>query len=227
MEKPNITEHKEKQFAVGLSFYKLTWCFILVSILGTYYEEIITLFKHGVWENRSAVILGPFNPLYGTASVVAILLFSRMRNPIKVILYGALFGGLFEYGANWAQEYFTGSVSWNYTDLMFNINGRTTVIYSLFWGFLIYILVIVCYPYVSRWIESVPYKPGVIVTNVFIVFLTINMLVTYSMLIRQGMREKGIEAYTPIGEYYDEIFTDEYIAELFPNMHLQEGEEDE
>lgn len=227
MEKHNTIDDSKKTFAVGLSFYKLVWCFIIVSVLGTYYEQVITLFKHGVWENRSAVIIGPFNPLYGTAYVIAILLFSKLKNPVKVILLGALFGGLFEYGANWAQEYFTGSVSWDYSDLFLNINGRTTIIYSLFWGTLIYFSVTICYQYISKWIEKMPFRFGIIVTNLLIVFLVLNMLVTYSMLIRQGMRAKGIEPYTPIGEYYDEVFTDEYIAELFPNMGLQVGENNE
>ena len=110
----------DEPFAFGMSFYKLVWCFIIGSVFGTWYEEIITFFKYGVWENRSAVIIGPFNPLYGTAYVIAILLFYKMKNPIKVLILGAIFGGAFEYGANWAQEYFTGSVSWNYNDLILN-----------------------------------------------------------------------------------------------------------
>lgn len=222
-----IENNPEKTFAEGLSFYKLTWCFIAASVLMTYYEEILTYFKDGVWENRSAVIIGPFNPLYGTAYVIVVILFSKMKNPIKVILFGAIFGGLFEYAANWAQEFFTGSVSWDYHHLFLNINGRTTVIYSLFWGILTFMLVTILYPYFSRWIERMPYRFGKITTNLLIVFLVINMLVTYSMLIRQGMRTKGIEPYTPIGEIYDKVFTDEYIADLFPNMILQEGEQDE
>ncbi len=227
MKKKNEMSNTNRIFAEGKSFYKMVWCFIFASVLGTFYEEVLTFFKHGVWENRSAVIIGPFNPLYGTAYVIAVLLFSKVRNPIKIILFGALFGGVFEYLANWAQEFFTGSTSWNYQNLLLNINGRTTVIYALFWGGLIYLLVTLFYPHLSKWIESIPFRFGRIVTNVVIVFLVINMLVTYSMLIRQGMRVKGIEPYTPIGEYYDKVFTDEFIAELFPNMVLKEGEEDD
>ena len=214
-------------FAFGLSFYKLVWCFIFGSVFGTLYEEIITFFKYGVWENRSSVIIGPFNPLYGTAFIFAILLFHHVKNPLKVLFFGAIFGGAFEYGANWAQEFFTGSVSWDYNDLLLNINGRTSVIYALFWGLLIVLGVKIFYPYFSRLIEKIPYKVGVVLTRVLIIFLTLNMLITYTMLIRQGLRAKGIEPYTPIGVIYDEVFTDEYIKELFPNMELQEDDEDE
>jgi len=222
----NKTEINEP-FAYGMSFYKLVWCFSLGSIFGTWYEEIITFFKFGVWENRSAVIIGPFNPLYGTAYVIALLLFFRIKKPIIVIFLASIFGGAFEYAANWAQEYFTGSVSWDYSELFLNINGRTSIIYSLFWGVLIFFLVKIIYPYLSKKIEKIPHRFGVIFTRIFIVFITLNMFVTYSMLIRQGMRAKDIEPFTPLGELYDEIFSDEYIAELFPNMMLQRGDEDE
>jgi len=214
-------------FAVGLSFYKIVWCFIIGSVIGTLYEEIITFIRLGVWENRSAVILGPFNPLYGTAFIIAILLFHNVKNPLKVLFFGAIFGGAFEYSANWAQEFFTGSVSWNYYNLFLNINGRTTVIYALFWGLFILIGVKIFFPFISLLIEKIPFKVGVVLTRFLIVFLSLNMLITYTMLIRQGLRAKGIEPYTPIGKIYDEVFTDEYIQELFPNMVLQEGDEDE
>ncbi len=214
-------------FASGLSFYKLVWCFIIGSIIGTLYEEILTFFKHGVWENRSSVIIGPFNPLYGVGFVVAILLFHNVKNPIKLLLLGAFFGGAFEYAASWAQEFFTGSISWNYNNLPLNINGRTTVLYSLFWGLFILGAIKILYPFLSKWIERIPYSLGVKITRVFIIFLSLNMFVSYSMLIRQGARAKGIEPYTPLGEFYDRVFTDEYIADLFPNMVPIKGDDNE
>ena len=223
----NTIKEKQNVFAEGLSFYKITWCFIIASIFGTYYEEILTYFKHGVLENRSAVIIGPFNPLYGTAYIIAIFLFVRFKNPFKVIFLGAIFGGSFEYLSSIAQEYFTGSVSWNYENLLLDINGRTTIPLSLLWGSLVYIFVTLLYPHFSKAIEKIPYRFGIIFTNIFIVFITLNMFVTYSMLIRQGLRVKGVEPYTFLGEIYDEVFTDEYIQELFPNMVLKESDEDD
>jgi len=217
----------DEPFAAGISFYKLVWCFIIGSVIGTLYEEIIEFSRYGVWENRSSVIIGPFNPLYGTAIVLAILFFHNIKNPIKMLILGGLFGATFEYAASWAQEFFTGSKSWDYSHLFLNINGRTSVIYAFYWGLLILFLVDIVYPYLSKWIEKIPYRVGVIITRLLIVFLSLNMFVTYSMLIRQGMRAKGIEPYTPLGELYDDVFTDEVIKEMFPNMVLQEDDEDD
>lgn len=207
-------------FAQGLSFYKLVWVFMAGSLIGTWYEEIYAFIRYGTYENRSAVFFGPFNPLYGLAFVLILLLLRHFESAPAAILAGALFCGVFEYGASFAQEFFTGSVSWNYEDKILNINGRTTLLYALFFGVVSYALVFHVYPLLSRWIESLPVVPARVFTKVMIVFLALNMLITYSALIRQGLRAEGVEPYTPLGEVYDEVFTDAYIEGKFPNMTL-------
>lgn len=144
----------------------------------------------------------------------------RFESPLAAILAGAVFGGALEYAANFAQEFFTGSVSWDYSDRPLNINGRTTLHYALFWGLLSYGMVFYVYPRFSGFIESLPVKPATVVTRLFIVFLSLNMLITYSALVRQGLRSEGYDAFTPVGAFYDEVFTDAYIENRFPNMDL-------
>lgn len=222
----NATEARDV-FAQGLSFYKLVWVFIAGSLIGTWYEEIYAFIRYGTYENRSAVFFGPFNPLYGLAFVLILLLLRHFQSAPAAILAGAIFCGVFEYSANFAQEFFTGSVSWNYEDKILNINGRTTLLYALFFGVFSYVMVFHVYPLLSRWIESLPVNPARAITKVMIVFLILNMVVTYSALIRQGLRAEGLKPYTPVGEFYDSVFTDDYIGEKFPNMRLIEGDEHE
>ena len=220
-------KNAKSKFAKGLSFYKLVWVFIAGSLIGTWYEEILTFVRYGVLENRSAVFLGPFNPLYGLAFVCGVVLLRRFDSPLSAIVAGTLFFGAFEYAANFAQEFFTGSVSWDYSKYPLDINGRTTLPYALFWGLVAYGIVFYLYPPFSQMIESIPRKIGVILTRILIVFLSVNMLITYSALIRQGLRADGVEPLTPVGEIYDEVFTDEYIENQFPNMEPVEDESDE
>lgn len=222
----NDEQHSER-FAEGLSFYKLTWVFILGSLIGTWYEEILTFVKDGVYENRSAVFFGPFNPLYGIAFVLALLLLRRFESAPVALIVGTVFCGVFEYGASLAQEFFTGSVSWNYDDRFLNINGRTTLIFALIFGMFAYGMVFHVYPLLSRTVESLPVKPATVLTKIMIVFLVFNMVITYSALIRQGLRAEGVAPYTPVGAIYDEVFTDAYIEDKFPNMMLIAGDGDE
>lgn len=76
-------------------------------------------------------------------------------------------------------------------------------------------------------IEKIPYHTGRFITQTLIIFLAANMLITYTMLIRQGLRAQGHEPLTPIGVLYDQHFTDEWIQDHFPNMNLIVGEEGE
>ncbi len=218
---------KAQSFAAGVSFYKMAWVFVLGCVLGTWYEEILTYVTTGVYESRAGVMYGPFNPLYGTGFVIAVLLLHRLKRWFSVVLVGAIVFGAFEYGANWAQEFFTGSVSWDYSELPLNILGRTTIHYALFWGLLAFVMVKGVYPIFSRLIERFPHRIGLAVTWFFIVFLSLNMFVSYSALIRQGLRVRGVEPFTPLGEFYDDYYTDEKISELFPNMQLLPKEDEE
>ena len=201
--------------------YHYAVVFILGSIIGTWYEEILHLVNNGYFQSRHGVLYGPFNPLYGAGAVFFLACLYRFKEWYHVWTYGAILGGFFEYMASVLQQVFTGSVSWDYTDRITNIDGRTTVLYSIFWGFLALVLVKGLYPLMVKWLDRVPKNYGQLVTRVFMIFLTLNMLLSYTVLIRQGLRAKGYEPVTPIGQFYDWYYTDEKIQEKFPNMRLQ------
>lgn len=203
--------------------YHYAIVFILVSILGTWYEEILHLINNGYFQSRHGVLYGPFNPLYGAGAVVFLACLHRFKEWYHIWTYGAILGGFFEYMASVLQQIFTGSVSWDYSDRITNVDGRTTVLYAIFWGFLALVLVKGLYPLIVKWLDRVPKKYAQIVTRGFMIFLTLNMLLSYTVLIRQGLRWKGYDPVTPIGRFYDKYYTDERIQKRFPNMRLNCG----
>lgn len=223
-------EETEKVFAKGFSFYKLFIIFVVGSVIGVYYEEILhmvkVLMKTGVveWVSRRGVIYGPFNPLYGAGFVLFIVALGRKRRPAwKTILYGALIGGTFEYFINLFQEIFLGTTSWNYSHQFLNIDGRTTIPIMLFWGIAAYILVEIFYPWLSSIVEKIPYRLGVICTNILCVFLCIDMLVSWTAVLRQTLRRNNIPPYTPVGKFYDRHYNDEFLEKYYPNMMPSKG----
>lgn len=136
------------KFAEGLCLKKLFFVFLIGSVLGSFYEEILhfvqTWYETGVpvWSLRRGVIYGPFNVIYGFGA--AAMTFFLVRKPYKwweIFLYSALLGGVIEYMISWLQEFFTHTRSWDYHDLWLNIDGRTTIPYMLVWGVLGLILV--------------------------------------------------------------------------------------
>ena len=50
-------------------------------------------------------------------------------------LMGSVIGGVYEFIASYIQEKFTGTIGWDYSKLLLNIDGRTTIPFMFFWGF--------------------------------------------------------------------------------------------
>ena len=78
------------------------------------------------------------------------------------------------------------------------------------------------YPFLSLWIEKIPVRAGKIVTNLLIVFMLYNMLLSGMALARYTQRQAGEE---PMGiflqktaEALDEHFPDERIEKIYPNL---------
>lgn len=221
---------EEAVFAKGFCVMKLFWIFVIGSVFGTYYEQILTAvmayFKYGsfVWELRRGVLYGPFSPIYGAGAELMILLLGRNKRPAwKTFLYGALLGGGFEYLISVLQEIFVGSISWDYSGQFLSIGGRTTVPLMMIWGLMCYIFVEKIYPYLSAGIEKIPYHFGMIVSKILIIFLCVDMLISWTALFRQSMRKQNIPPYTPIGKLYDTIYPDSVLEYHFPNMQIKVG----
>lgn len=67
---------KEEKFAEGLCFKKLFFIFLIGSVIGTVYEDVLIFVRTwmetgtGVWMLHRGVIYGPFNVIYGFGAVV-------------------------------------------------------------------------------------------------------------------------------------------------------------
>ncbi len=219
---------KSEVFAKGYSVKKLFFIFVIGSILGTFYEQILNLVKvyyatgNVVWELRRGVLYGPFNPLYGLGAVLVVYLLARPNySNIKTFIYGGLLGGFIEYSISLLQEIFTHTTSWDYSHHFFNIGGRTTIPFMLAWGGCTLIFVRLVYPFLSNLIEKIPVNIGNIIFYVFLIFLIIDMFVSWTALFRSAMRRNNIEAITPVGRLYDKVYPDSVLAKSFPNMEFK------
>ncbi len=222
---------KDKVFAKGICFDKLFIIFLIASVFGSLYEQILNLFlvysRTGelVWEYRRGVIYGPFNVIYGFGAVLIICLLADKKHKwYETVIYGSLLGGGIEYLIGFLQETFTQTISWDYSHKLFNINGRITLEYMFLWGFLSLLLVRYLYPFISKWIEKIPYNLGSLLTRVLLIFMIINMLISWGAIIRQTLRRNNIPAFTPIGQFFDKHYDDEFLAKYFPNMSYSGGE---
>lgn len=216
---------KEPKFAEGLCFKKLFFVFLVGSVIGAVYEEILYMVQHymatGQLEHalRRGVIYGPFNVIYGFGAVV--LVYLLLRKPLKwwqIFGYAAVLGGVVEYLVSWLQETFTHTTSWDYSNLFLNINGRTTIPIMFVWGLLGLLLVKVVYPPISNLVERIPVKVGNRIFVVLVVLMALDMLVSWTAIVRQTLRHNNVPPFTPVGEFCDSYYNDDFLRHYFPNM---------
>lgn len=218
----------KKGYAKGLCSAKLFLIFAIFSVFGTYYEQILNLvmsyINEGIisWELRRGVIYGPFSPIYGGGAVIfAIFLLRKDISKWKTFLYAGLIGGIFEFAISFLQETFVGTTSWDYSSYFLNIGGRTTIPFMAAWGVMGVIFAKYLYPKISKFIENAPYNLMRTFTIGLCIFLSLDMLVSWTALLRQNLRRKGYEPLTPIGEFYDRVYSDEALQKYFPNMEAK------
>ena len=216
-----VFENKdEKPFAFGLCFTKLFWLFLIGSFIGTLMETVWALIFEGHFEMRVGMVYGPFIPVYGGGAcflTVALYKLYKMSDTL-IFVISAVVGASFEYFCSWFQETMFGTVSWDYSDTPFNLNGRTNLMFALIWGFLGLVWVRYLYPFAAKLIEKIPRKTGSIITLALVVFMILDTFMTISAVIRWQSRIDNNPPAHALDVYLDKHFGDEKMEFLFPHM---------
>lgn len=216
----------KKSFATGVGFYKLFWVFFIGCFAGVVIEVLFCIFvtEHR-YESRQGLIYGPFNPVYGFGAVAMtlVLYLFRRKSETWIFLVGAIIGAIFETLCSVYQEYFLGTVSWDYSDSKFSLmGGRTDLVYAVFWGILAVIWIKFIYPFMSKWIEKIPNKVGIILTWILLVFMVFDCVISCMAVDRMVKRYNGTADDTAVGRFLDEHYPDEFLLKVYPNMIFTE-----
>lgn len=221
--KPETETHPEI-FAYGCSFYKIVLLFFIGSFLGDITETIYCRLYSGVWMSRSSLVWGPFSIVWGLGIAAFTLLLYRYRNFSESFLFGAglFLGGTYEYICSVLSEFFFGAVFWDYSHMPFNLGGRINLLYCIFWGIAAVVWFKLLYPFISKWIEKIPKKIGVWGTWIIIVFMVVNMFMSFCALIRYDERLRAEEPKNAFEQWIDKTFDDERIERTYPNiLHVE------
>ena len=208
---------KDKRFAQGYCFYKYFWIFIIGSLIGFIYETILEYIQTGRIFSKQELIYGPFTVVYGIGAVIFTIVNKKFKNVSVIFLITAFFGGVLEYFYSFFQERFFGTVSWDYSEAITNIDGRTTILYAIGWGILGVIYVKVLYPSISKLIESIQKKIAVPVTWAIIIFMIFNINITIFSSVRQFERRQSIPAKNEIDKFYDMYYPNDKLNSIFEN----------
>lgn len=210
----------EKYILQEFNFYKKFWLFIIFSFMGFIIETIWCFLRYGEIQSRQGLIYGPFSQVYGFGGLVLIVILNQIKSKKKTIvfIYSIIIGGIFEYVCSFIQEFLLGSVSWQYNSTVYILNGRTSIIYSIFWGVLGTALIFYLYPLCSKIVDKILCKIGIKLTLVFVAFMLLDFFISGAAVYRENQRINNIPAKNAIQRFLDRNYPDSYLERIYPNM---------
>lgn len=108
--------------------------FFALSMIGWIWEVSLHLMTHGVFVNRGT-LYGPWLPIYGTGGTLVLLLLRRFsEKPALTFSLTVLLCGSIEYVTAWVLETQRGVKWWDYSNMLFNVQGRICLEGLLFFG---------------------------------------------------------------------------------------------
>lgn len=226
-------ENKEK-----VTIHQLFWYFLIFSVLGLIIETVYCYITSGTFESRKGLIWGPFCPVYGVCGAFLIFVLYKLnyKSILGLFAAGFVFGSIAEYLLSYGLEAVYGMRFWNYEYLSFNLNGRISLIFSIYWGILSVLLVKFVKPLIDKMINKIkPHTRNIIELGIFI-FLCIDCIVTIWGIQTYQNRVLYNKTYKAVSNNFilqirenieNNYFTNERMSLIFPNLRVknEDGEE--
>ena len=195
---------------------KIFWIFLIGSIIGYGLEMIVGLVQNGHFVSRQGLLFGPFIQVYGVGLVAYYLVISNIKKKsyIKIFFITMLLGGIVEYLFSYLQETWFGTISWDYSNLLFNIHGRTSLLHCLYWGiggvlFVRFILPLI--RNLNEWCKNTNFR---YITAFLVLFITFDIVMSGMAGSRQLERKNNIAANGYIDNFFDEYYPDEKLEQI-------------
>ena len=188
----------------NLDFFSFVIIMFTYNFIGWFYESTLySIIEQKRFMNRG-YFLGPYCPIYGVVSIASVYFLQDIESPVKVMLMGALLVSAIEYITSYILEKLFDARYWDYSAYPFNINGRVSVVSSLFFGFATMFVVKVLQPIMEELVAKMP-KDVCVITAIatLAIFITDGIFTTVSMC---NLNKKCKEIYEYLNEYVDSKF---------------------
>lgn len=211
---PFITKKKKEERLNHI--YDIVLLFTIGCFIGVVYETIYCYFQFGEIQSRRGLIYGPFNPVYGIGAIALTEFLKDKKSLLSLFLNGCLLGGVVEYLCSWVQETIFLSTSWDYSNYLFNFDGRTSLFHMIGWGLMSMFFMAYLYPLLMRLLERIPKDKRKWLTLGLIIFFTFDIFISAYANIRQEERARQIKASTKIQKFFDKYYPDERMNKIYP-----------
>ena len=191
---------------LGLDIYSLLFIMMVYSFMGWFYESTV----YSIVEQRKLMnrgyFLGPYCPIYSVVSIASLYLLQGIDSSLKIVIIGCMTCSVIEYITSYVLEKLFDARYWDYSEYPLNINGRVSLISSIFFGLAILLLVKVVHPFmlsiVDKMSDTVRIVTGV---SCLLVFLIDFIITTVSMM---NLNKKCKEIYNYIDSFLDNKFNE-------------------
>lgn len=136
--------------------YDLIYMFFAFCLVGWVWEVGLHFVQAHEWVNRGT-LYGPWIPIYGVGGVGVIVLLDRFRDdPVRLFGLIVVVCAALEYATSFILDFMFNSSYWDYTDMLFNVNGRICLAGLLAFGFGGLVGIYIAGPAISRGVAKLP-----------------------------------------------------------------------
>ncbi len=201
--------------------------FIIGSLIGFLHENIL-IFLKGRYVLRQGLVYLPLIPIYGIGLLIFYFTYKNFKKEKKTVfkriffafLIGFFVGGVTEYLCSFLQEKIFGTISWDYRYLKYNLNGRTSLYHSFFWGIAGVLYYEFLRPLLLKLKDLLKEKAFRIIAIIISVIVIIDIIISTVACMRQMERRLNIPAQNKVAEILDEYYPDEKLNRVYNNARV-------
>ena len=207
---------------------QFVWYMLIFSMIGLIIETAYCFITTGVLESRKGLILGPVCPIYGIGAVIIILGLNRYKGQkLKLFVFGMILGSMAEYLISFVLEALYETRFWEYSYMKYHLNGRISIIYTVFWGILSLLMIQYVKPLVDKLIGKIKFKwidITILVIFLIDVLLTVWGVNVYIERVEYGRKQKENANFIEKAKYVfeEKCFSNEIMCSIFPNIRIMD-----
>lgn len=168
----------KEQKSIHYTFSYLILIFFIFSFIGWVWEVVFHIAIDGAFINRG-VFYGPWLPIYGSGGIVMVLLAVKLKShPLRLCGSIMAVSAVLEYITSVALERVTGNRWWDYSEYLFNFQGRVCLYGLLVFGIGGCLIIYRVMPGLEKKIEKIPVqiRRGICIALVILFFIDAMMV---------------------------------------------------
>lgn len=209
--------------------YRYIFYFFIYGFLGWICETIYCSIGNKKVINRG-FLNGPICPIYGLGALMVILLLNNYRGNLAIIfIMGLVMTSILEYITGYILEFLFHTTWWDYSNRMFNINGRVCLKNSILFGILSIFLIEIIHPTIVKAAYSLNttfvYVLVIILTTYLITDISITVNAINKLRYKLDRIEEAIECFKNINiqikleKLTEKSEIQHRLLNAFPNMN--------